>query len=293
MKKNKVNIPSVNFHLWEPCNFRCKFCFASFQDVKKTILPKGHLPKEQAMQVVKLLAESGFEKITFAGGEPTLCPWIGDLIVLAKDCGMTTNLVTNGWAILKRPELLKDLAENLHWLTLSIDSLSANTNTISGRALGSKQAITKDEYSLLIEQARKHGLRIKINTVVHQLNWQEPLWKFMEEAKPERWKIFQVLPVNGQNDEHFEDYSISNEQFQSFLNLNKPAANFTTIVPETNELMRASYVMVDPAGRFFDSGKGIHTYSDPLIKIGVKDALKEISFDNMLFLKRGGIYRWT
>ncbi len=56
--------------------------------------------------------------------------------------------------------------------------------------------------------------------------------------------------------------------------------------------MRASYVMIDPAGRFFDNGKGIHTYSGPLIKIGVKDALKEISFDNMLFLKRGGIYRW-
>ncbi len=186
MKTNKVNIPSVNFHLWEPCNFRCKFCFASFQDVKKTILPKGHLPKEQAIQVVKLLAESGFEKITFAGGEPTLCPWIGDLIALAKDCGMTTNLVTNGWVLLKKPELLKDLAENLRWLTLSIDSIHADTNTISGRALGSKQAITKDEYSLLIEQARKHGLRIKINTVVHQLNWQEPLWKFMEEAKPER-----------------------------------------------------------------------------------------------------------
>lgn len=292
MKTNKVNIPSVNFHLWEPCNFRCKFCFASFQDVKKTILPKGHLPEEQAKQVVKLLAESGFEKITFAGGEPTLCPWIGDLIALAKDCGMTTNLVTNGWALLKRPELLKDLAENLHWLTLSIDSIFANTNTISGRALGSKQAITKDEYSLLIEQARKHGLRIKINTVVHQLNWQEPLWEFMEEVKPERWKIFQVLPVNGQNDEYFEDYSISNEQFQFFLNLNKPAANITTIVPETNELMRASYVMVDPAGRFFDNGKGIHTYSDPLIKIGVEDALMQINLDNKLFLKRGGIYEW-
>ena len=292
MENKKRTIPSVNFHLWEPCNFRCKFCFASFQDVKKTILPKGHLPKEQAMQVVKLLAESGFEKITFAGGEPTLCPWIGDLIALAKDCGMTTNLVTNGWALLKRPELLKDLAENLRWLTLSIDSLCSNTNTISGRALGSKQAISKDEYSLLIQQARKHGLRIKINTVVHQLNWQEPLWKFMEEVKPERWKIFQVLPVNGQNDEHFDDYSISNEQFQSFLNLNKPAANITTIVPETNELMRASYVMVDPAGRFFDNTDGSHTYSEEVLNVGIQRALRQVEISNKVFLKRKGLYDW-
>lgn len=43
-------------------------------------MPKGHLPKEQAMQVIKLLAESGFEKITFAGGEPTLCLFMKLLI---------------------------------------------------------------------------------------------------------------------------------------------------------------------------------------------------------------------
>ena len=292
MKTNTVNIPSVNFHLWEPCNFRCKFCFASFQDVKKTILPKGHLPQEEAMHVVKLLAESGFQKITFAGGEPTLCPWIGDLILLAKECGMTTNLVTNGWMLLKKPELLNDLSRNLRWLTLSVDSLNAEINTSSGRALASKQPITKEQYRLLIEQARRLGMRIKINTVVHQLNWQEPLWEFMAEVKPERWKIFQVLPVAGQNDLHYQDYSISSEKFDSFLSLNKKANEFTTIVPETNQLMRASYVMVDPAGRFFDNALGTHTYSEPIIRIGAEAALKQISFDNLLFTLRGGIYEW-
>lgn len=43
---------------------RCKFCFATFQDVKHSILPKGHLPKEQAIEVVLQLADIGFEKIT-------------------------------------------------------------------------------------------------------------------------------------------------------------------------------------------------------------------------------------
>ena len=89
-------IPAVNFYLWEPCNMRCHFCFATFQDVKKTVLPKGHLPKEQAIEVVVALAQSGFQKITFAGGEPTLCPWLSDLITTAKKAGMTTMIVTNG-----------------------------------------------------------------------------------------------------------------------------------------------------------------------------------------------------
>ncbi len=53
--KNQENqfIPSVNFHLWEPCNMRCKFCFASFQDVKSGILPKGHLSKDETIRIVQ------------------------------------------------------------------------------------------------------------------------------------------------------------------------------------------------------------------------------------------------
>ena len=92
--------PSVNFHLWEPCNMRCRFCFATFQDVKQTVLPRGHLPREQALVVVEQLAAAGFDKITFAGGEPTLCPWLGELIALAKQRGLTTMLVTNGSRLL-------------------------------------------------------------------------------------------------------------------------------------------------------------------------------------------------
>ena len=93
-------VPSVNFHLWEPCNMRCKFCFATFQDVKKVAnIPKGHMPREDCLSVVDLLAQAGFKKINFAGGEPTLCPWLSDLIVRAKANGMITSIVTNGTRI--------------------------------------------------------------------------------------------------------------------------------------------------------------------------------------------------
>lgn len=56
-------VPSVNYHLWEPCNMRCRFCFATFQDVKRDMrLPKGHLPEKDSIKVVEKLAEAGFEK---------------------------------------------------------------------------------------------------------------------------------------------------------------------------------------------------------------------------------------
>ena len=71
-------------------------CFATFEDIDQKALPKGHLGRDHSLSVVESLAQAGFEKINFAGGEPTLCPWLPDLIGRAKDLRMTTSVVTNG-----------------------------------------------------------------------------------------------------------------------------------------------------------------------------------------------------
>ena len=116
-----ASIPSVNFHLWKPCNMKCRFCFATFQDVGADTLPKGHLPREGCLAVVHALASAGFEKINFAGGEPTLCPWLPDLLHRAKALWFTTSIVTNGSRI--SLEWLNSVAGALDWATLSIDTL--------------------------------------------------------------------------------------------------------------------------------------------------------------------------
>lgn len=143
-------IPSVNFHLWEPCNMRCKFCFATFQDVKNTILPKGHLPKEEALEVVKKIAESGFEKITFAGGEPSLCPWLTDLIRCAKSHNLTTMIVTNGTNLSEK--WLGKNQKYLDWIAISIDSCNELANIESGRAVLGKRAIPLERYIEIIQR---------------------------------------------------------------------------------------------------------------------------------------------
>ena len=63
-------IPSVNFHLWEPCNMKCGFCFATFQDVKRQVLPKGHMGRNDCLSVIEKIAEAGFRKINFAEASP-------------------------------------------------------------------------------------------------------------------------------------------------------------------------------------------------------------------------------
>lgn len=287
--KNQI-IPSANFHLWEPCNFRCGFCFATFKDVKQTVLPKGHLPKEQVLQVVAQLADFGFEKINFAGGEPTLCPWLFELAQLAKSKGMTTAIISNGSRM--DDAFLKKMQGALDWIGISVDSLLPETNRLSGR-FGGRLIPDRKFYETLCSKIKDAGYLLKINTVVHRLNKDEVINNFIDRVKPLRWKILQMLPVKGQNDQHAEKFAITIDDYFHFLRQNIVTNHITETVKEDNGLMTSSYIMVDPAGRFFDNAKFKHHYSSPILEVGVEKALKEIEFDTDRFLERGGLYNWS
>ncbi|WP_452221290.1 viperin family antiviral radical SAM protein [Lacinutrix salivirga] len=287
MKPNKI-IPSINFHLWEPCNMRCKFCFATFQDVKQAILPKGHLPESKALEVVKKIAAAGFKKITFAGGEPLLCKWLPNLIKTAKELGMTTMIVTNGSKL--TDSFLKENKNYLDWIAVSIDSLENENNIKIGRAITGKRPLSKGYYYNLIDKIHEHNYGLKINTVVNKVNYKDNLIELIEYAKPKRWKVLQVLPIVGQNDIKIDDFKITDEEFNQFLNTH---STIKTIVPEPNNAIKGSYVMVDPAGRFFDNAQGKHNYSKPILEVGIMEALKTMQYDIDKFLTRGGIYEWN
>ncbi|MFO0587492.1 MAG: viperin family antiviral radical SAM protein [Polyangiaceae bacterium] len=281
--------PSVNYHLWQPCNMRCHHCFATFEDVKKSGLPRGHLPRQQAQSIVALLAER-FEKLTFAGGEPTLCPWLFDLMDIAKRRGTVTMLVTNG-SLIDEPWLDR-FAKNLDWLTLSIDSADAATNVRMGRSV-SGQALSPEAYAAMAKGARERGIRLKVNTVLTRHNAGEDMRPLIAEIAPERWKVLQALPVIGQNDEGFADLACDDGAFHRFvdrhLSLNEAGI---AVVPEDNHAMRGSYAMVDPGGRFFDNVDGAHHYSRPILDVGVDGAWKGIRFSMALFDDRGGRYEF-
>ena len=202
---------------------RCRFCFAPFQDVKQSILPKGHLPKDDAILVVDRLAESGFEKINFAGGEPTLCPWLSNLIIRAKEHGMTTSIVTNGSRI--TDSWLDSVSGILNWIALSIDTLDQEKLKYLGRAIRSKVPLTKRRYLEIVDKIKRCGMRLKINTVVTSMTWQDDFTHFIRLAKPERWKLLQVLPVKGQNDAHIDELAITTEQFEQYVKSNRVVEN--------------------------------------------------------------------
>ena len=281
-------IPTVNYHLWKPCNMRCKFCFATFQDISNATLPASHLGPEGSRKVVEDLAGAGFRKINFAGGEPTLCPWLPDLLTVAKGRGLTTSVVTNASRITL--DWAKTVHNVLDWAALSIDSVNPDTLRIIGR-MSPAGPLGATEYLGAIALLRHHGARIKVNTVVSRSNVGEDLTDFIIDARPERWKLLQVLPVTGQNDAAVDQHLIDQAEFERYVEWSRRVEKYGIIVvPEPNDLMRGSYVMVDPAGRFFDNASGYHTYSRPILEVGVEAAIGDISIDPQKFLARGGLY---
>jgi radical S-adenosyl methionine domain-containing protein 2 len=268
---------------------RCRFCFAPFQDVVEAVLPRGHLSREESLRLVRTLA-ARFDKLTFAGGEPTLCPWLPELVRTAKEMGATTMLVTNGSRLLRCLETMEDA---LDWVTLSIDSASERTLVALGRAVQGRIPLSSGQYQEIAGAVHSRGIRLKVNTVVSSANAEECLTPLIRALRPERWKVLRVLPVAGQNSGRVEPLLCTDAAFAGFVERHRHlAAEGIDVVPEDNDDMRGSYAMVDPAGRFFDNASGGHQYTDPILTAGIDAAWAQAAFSMTRFLGRGGSYDW-
>ncbi len=281
-----VPVPTVNYHVLRQCNMRCGFCFATYTDIAFA----EQLDEASTLSLVDRLAEAGAEKINFAGGEPMLLRWIPTLIRRAKDCGLDTSIVTNGSRI--DDAWLDDLACSLDIIALSIDSVDLDTLRKIGRAVPNRPPMSESDYLRMGAAIKRRGIRLKVNTVVNRHNRHEDFRQFIEAIAPERWKIFQALPVEGQNHERINEFMVTPDEFQGYVDRNRSVErDGVSVVPEDNEMMTGSYLMVDPLGRFFDNTRGRHAYSRSILEIGVAQALKDVKVYPGRFEERGGRYK--
>jgi radical S-adenosyl methionine domain-containing protein 2 len=284
--------PSVNWHFWPWCNYACTFCFAHFDDLPK----QDRLSKEQALKMPQMLADAGATKITFVGGEPTLCPYLGELLEAAKIAGLTTCIVSNGTGLSE--EFLETWHHCIDWIGLSIDASNDVLHAQIGRGL--KRDLREQRSSHLADslivwnRCVRYGIRMKLNTVINAMNLEDDMSELVLELQPERWKIFQVLPVEGQNDGLVDPLLIDESEFDTWVERHRHVVEKgIDFVPESNDLMRASYAMMDALGRFYTNVNGGHEYTNPVMDIGVLEAWSENCFLEERFLTRGGIYNWA
>lgn len=273
-------VVAANFHVNRACDSKCTFCFAEFPDVHR---PLG---EADALRVIDALWAGGVEKLNFAGGEPTLHAGLVRFIRHAKARGMTTSLVTNGFHLAR---VLDRCADSLDWVGLSVDSGSERVQAKLGRGTGDQVARS----IALADACRQVGVRVKLNSVITALNVDEDLSELVRAVRPERWKVFQVLRVEGQNEDRVGPLLITGEQFTGFIARHEPlASEGFPPVAESNDAMTDSYVMVDPAGRCFGNAGGKQCYSEPILEVGLDHALASVGYVPAKFEARGGLYEW-
>ncbi len=276
----KSAFASINFHVLRACDARCRFCFATFRDVE------GKLSRGDALRLIAMLREAGAEKLTFAGGEPTLHPDLETYVRHAKSLGLVTGVVTNGSRL---APLLDRAGDALDWVGLSVDSASEAVQAELGRGDGGHVA----RAVRLAAACRARGIRLKLNTVVTRLNADEDMSALVRRMAPERWKVFQVLRVVGQNDGSVEPLLVSDEAFRGFVERHRHLdREGLGPIAESNEAMTDSYAMIDPLGRFYGDTGGVHRVGPPILEVGVEAGLAVVGFRAEKLVARGGVYAW-
>ena len=276
--------PTINLHLTAKCNYSCKFCFAHFNGVKRSLISKD---KENLVRII--CEQPEIKKINFVGGEPTLIPELKDLLRIAHSFNKTTSLTTNGSLI--NPEWVQEYSPFLDIISISIDSDNLNTNIASGRCDKHGHSLGPEHHYRISKACHENGITLKVNTVVSRFNVNERITDYVNRLNPKRWKVFQALKVTGENSELSSQYEIDDNEYKSYIQRNRKGLKSSIImIVEDNELMRGSYLMVNPEGCFFDNTQGHYTVSEPILSLGFNNAIGQVEGDYPKFVLRGGDY---
>uniref|UniRef100_W5LD62 S-adenosylmethionine-dependent nucleotide dehydratase RSAD2 n=1 Tax=Astyanax mexicanus TaxID=7994 RepID=W5LD62_ASTMX len=280
---------SVNYHFTRQCNYKCGFCF-------HTAKTSFVLPIEEAKRGLLLLKQAGMEKINFSGGEPFLHQrgeFLGEMVRYCKQELQlpSVSIVSNGSMI--KEKWFQSYGEYLDILAVSCDSFDEDTNRTIGRAQGRKSHI--ENLQKVRDWCREYKVAFKINSVINTFNVHEDMTEHITALNPVRWKVFQCLLIEGENTggnslREAEKFVITEQDFQDFLDRHK---SIECLVPESNQKMRDSYLILDEYMRFLDCRAGRKDPSKSILDVGVQEAIQFSGFDEKMFLKRGGKYVWS
>ena len=292
---------AVNYFFTRKCNYSCKFCFHTKKSSHVLELP-------DQLELITQLRSAGIAKLNFAGGEPFLLPYhhsLGEMVKHAKTIGFeSVSIISNG-SQLKR-EWFDAYGSYLDILGISCDSAIAATNEAIGRRAGRRDDQVEN-IRLAAAICSDYGIKFKMNTVVCELNKAESIYPLVNELSPMRWKVFQVLPLDGENSgmNALRDATpllISDEEFTSYVSRNSASLNDPSIMKaESNKVMQSSYLLVDEYGRFLDCSSGGKVPTKSILEVGVLAARQELisstggGFDRAAYYERDGYYpdQWS
>ncbi|USD37977.1 viperin family antiviral radical SAM protein [Ferrimonas sp. SCSIO 43195] len=287
-----VNEMVINFHMTETCNYRCEYCYAtwegndsqaelhhSFGDIQSLLRKLSNY--FFTSNALKTALGYRAVRINFAGGEPVMLGGrFVKAVLLAKSLGFRTSIITNGHLL--STTMMRRIGPHLDMLGLSLDTSDALLAQSIGR-VDRKGAWLSPENACDIvsayRQANSSGT-VKINTVVNAFNWREDMSSMVVQLQPERWKLLRVLPV------YTHQLTVTSSQYRAYVERHAAFSDIVTI--EDNQDMWQSYLMLNPQGCFYQNSAACQgvVQSPPVLEVGVEAALESIDFNAQAFAKR-------
>jgi GTP 3',8-cyclase len=152
----------LRISITDRCNFRCVYCMPKeVYGRDYAFLPRRDLLTfEEIARLAQIFAGLGVEKIRLTGGEPLIRRDVERLVeMLAEIPGLDLTLTTNGAALVKKAQALKDAG--LGRITVSLDSLDDDVFRVMNDVDFPVQTVLDG-----IEEASAAGLPVKVNVVV-------------------------------------------------------------------------------------------------------------------------------
>lgn len=236
-------------------------------------------------------------QINFSGGEPFIhATHLGEMVRFCKQELQieSVSIVSNGSMI--TDDWFRKYARYLDILAISCDSFEHETNLRTGRHERRQDPRPQRAVLETIERlCREHDVKFKINTVVTAFNVDEDMSMAIMELAPCRWKVFQVLPLEGENygegaNRDVEKFLITSDQYEGFVARHRHTG---VLVAESNDTMRNSYLILNEDMCFLDCTAGDKRPSPSILDVSVEAALLKAGFDADMFHKREGVYDWT
>ncbi|MFC8360553.1 radical SAM protein [Streptomyces griseorubiginosus] len=236
--------PYVDLRPIGRCNLSCPFCFG----------PRHEMPtmrSAEALRIAGTLRQEGVQGVVISGGEPTLLPYLGDLVQELSgahpDGGAPPRVVlsTNGLAPLK---LMERVLPGLSWIALPVDSADGKEH----RELRKGVAPHRERVLDLLKEVRKNHqqVKVKLGTVVTRRNvaGAPRVLDLIEKAcLPDVWKVYQMSETNYGAD-NASWLSIGDDEFEEVVARCQEAADErdVTLRVYRNADRAGTYFFIDP-----------------------------------------------
>ncbi|MBE6100570.1 MAG: radical SAM protein [Selenomonas ruminantium] len=267
----------INLHITQKCNYACKYCFAHFDS-------DNDLTLAEWKHIIDNLKTSGLvNAINFAGGEPVLHKDFSAIVNYAYDQGFKLSIITNGSLMLNPKLMPPELFGKFETLGISVDSINPQTLVALGACNRSHEVLIYEKLSQLITLARSVNpdIKIKLNTVITNLNANEDLTVIGKEFGIDRWKMLRMKLFAHEGNSNAALVP-SQADFDGFVARHYEVSE--DVVPE-NDLTR-SYIMVDNQGQLLDDEGEDYKVVGSLLIENFTEVFGRYAFDENTYASR-------